>query len=288
MSINAAGRLQDYCPTVEGDDPNPCQSGCGFQAAPGGSYCCGACYFSNGVHGPLCKRIPAPAPWAAIGVGVTTLDAIDAMLDAPTSNGAPAVSDEICPNCGQRTNANLLEDSASTSSSAAANRAAANLAGGHLSVSGEPQLAVINADGSIVAYRSVPTIKSISVAIPAVWRGLYYYPPTAAATKSPPASTCAWLYCIAIMCEGVRFTTLKRYSHFERLHEALPEVLRLPRLPPRRAIRSWLLAQDVPFADRRRLELERYLQTLVQLPQLRACTELHSFLELGPLLRRVA
>ena len=90
------------------------------------------------------------------------------------------------------------------------------------------------------------------------------------------------------MCEGVRFTTLKRYSHFERLHEALPEVLRLPRLPPRRAIRSWLLAQDVPFADRRRLELERYLQTLVQLPQLRACTELHSFLELGPLLRRVA
>ena len=281
MSINA-----DYCPTVEGDDPKPCQSGCGFQAAPGGSYCCGACYFSNGVHGPLCKRIPAPAPWASIGV--TTLDAIDAMLaTAPTSNGAPAAPDEVCPTCGQRTNANLLEESAATLSSAAANRAAANLAG-HLSVPGEPQLAVINADGSIVAHRTVPTIKSISVAIPAVWRGLYYYPPTAADTKATPASTCAWLYCIAIMCEGVRFTTLKRYSHFERLHEALPEVLRLPRLPPRRAIRSWLLTQDVPFADRRRLELERYLQTLVQLPQLRACTELHSFLELGPLLRRVA
>ena len=281
MSINA-----DYCPTVEGDDPKPCQSGCGFQAAPGGSYCCGACYFSNGVHGPLCKRIPAPAPWASIGV--TTLDAIDAMLaTAPTSNGAPAAPDEVCPTCGQRTNANLLEESAATLSSAAANRAAANLAV-HLSVPGEPQLAVINADGSIVAHRTVPTIKSISVAIPAVWRGLYYYPPTAADTKAPPASTCAWLYCIAIMCEGVRFTTLKRYSHFERLHEALPEVLRLPRLPPRRAIRSWLLTQDVPFADRRRLELERYLQTLVQLPQLRACTELHSFLELGPLLRRVA
>ena len=281
MSINA-----DYCPTVEGDDPKPCQSGCGFQAAPGGSYCCGACYFSNGVHGPLCKRIPAPAPWASIGV--TTLDAIDAMLaTAPTSNGAPAAPDEVCSTCGQRTNANLIEESAATLSSAAANRAAANLAG-HLSVPGEPQLAVINADGSIVAHRTVPTIKSISVAIPAVWRGLYYYPPTAADTKAPPASTCAWLYCIAIMCEGVRFTTLKRYSHFERLHEALPEVLRLPRLPPRRAIRSWLLTQDVPFADRRRLELERYLQTLVQLPQLRACTELHSFLELGPLLRRVA
>ena len=281
MSINA-----DYCPTVEGDDPQPCHRGCGFQAAPGGSYCCGACYFSNGVHGPLCKRIPAPAPWASIGV--TTLDAIDAMLaTAPTSNGAPAAPDEVCPTCGQRTNANLLEESAATLSSAAANRAAANLAG-HLSVPGEPQLAVINADGSIVAHRTVPTIKSISVAIPAVWRGLYYYPPTAADTKAPPASTCAWLYCIAIMCEGVRFTTLKRYSHFERLHEALPEVLRLPRLPPRRAIRSWLLTQDVPFADRRRLELERYLQTLVQLPQLRACTELHSFLELGPLLRRVA
>ena len=281
MSINA-----DYCPTVEGDDPKPCQSGCGFQAAPGGSYCCGACYFSNGVHGPLCKRIPAPAPWASIGV--TTLDAIDAMLaTAPTSNGAPAAPDEVCPTCGQRTNANLLEESAATLSSAAANRAAANLAS-HLSVPGEPQLAVINADGSIVAHRTVPTIKSISVAIPAVWRGLYYYPPTAADTKAPPASTCAWLYCIAIMCEGVRFTTLKRYSHFERLHEALPEVLRLPRLPPRRAIRSWLLTQDVPCGDRRRLELERYLQTLVQLPQLRACTELHSFLELGPLLRRVA
>ena len=118
MSINA-----DYCPTVEGDDPKPCQSGCGFQAAPGGSYCCGACYFSNGVHGPLCKRIPAPAPWASIGV--TTLDAIDAMLaTAPTSNGAPAAPDEVCPTCGQRTNANLLEESAATLSSGHTGRVA--------------------------------------------------------------------------------------------------------------------------------------------------------------------
>ena len=61
----ARARMSDSLATIDSEDPKPCIGGCGFLAAPGGSYCCGVCYFRHGVHGPLCKRLPAPAPWRA-------------------------------------------------------------------------------------------------------------------------------------------------------------------------------------------------------------------------------
>ena len=61
----ARARRSGSLATIDSEDPKPCIGGCGFLAAPGGNYCCGVCYFRNGVHGPLCKRLPAPAPWRA-------------------------------------------------------------------------------------------------------------------------------------------------------------------------------------------------------------------------------
>lgn len=61
-----------------------------------------------------------------------------------------------------------------------------------------------------------------------------------------------------------------------RLGEAFPE------LPPKYSWRT----QHEAFADKRRLELQAYLQGLVIEPDMRASPEIHAFLELGLLLRR--
>jgi hypothetical protein len=78
-----------------------------------------------------------------------------------------------------------------------------------------------------------------------------------------------------------------RYSEFRSIHRKLVAaglggVVQLPLLPPKRSYST----QDERFAERRRAELEGYLQLLVREPELRSCPELHGFLELGLLLRR--
>ena len=97
-----------------------------------------------------------------------------------------------------------------------------------------------------------------------------------------------WSYTVSVSCAGVSYVVLKRYSDFKMMNARLVRtgfgirggVVRP--LPPARAY----LTQDVRFAERRRGELESYLAALAQEPELRSCSELHSFLELGLLVRR--
>ena len=80
----------------------------------------------------------------------------------------------------------------------------------------------------------------------------------------------------------------RRYSAFRELHARLAALgvpaTRVPRFPPKRSYAT----QDEPFAARRREELNEYLGKVLADAELRACTHLHQFLELGLLLGRGA
>ena len=98
-----------------------------------------------------------------------------------------------------------------------------------------------------------------------------------------------WSYRVTVCCAGVSFAILKRYSDFRTTHARLLAnglAARLmgsfPVLPPKR---GWS-TQNEEFAERRRVELQAYLCSLVAEPEMRSCSELHSFLELGLILRR--
>ncbi len=79
--------------------------------------------------------------------------------------------------------------------------------------------------------------------------------------------------------DGKSWTTTRRFSQFDLIHKRLKQAFphaKLPVLPPKR----WIGSLDTHFVDRRRIELQRYLQTLLDTRVLRKSVELRCFM--GP------